>query len=195
MLPEASGHSPDGRSWWDGSQWLPAWSSDGRYWFDGVLWTLRPVPRRGGPVTWPRRVVVPLALWLATLSAAPVAALFATADLAPGQVLAHHVLVRFGVIAGICLATTPIMGFQLGREGRWLQTAWVAALGTGTLVLWYGTLMTSDQSDPSADNAAGAGVAIMGLPTFAALLALLATGGGAAKGIERLRARRRRVEM
>lgn|GEM_PF-5051431 len=35
-------HSDDGRFWWDGTRWVPAYSPDGRYWYDGVR--LQPVP-------------------------------------------------------------------------------------------------------------------------------------------------------
>lgn len=40
MVPStrASTHSPDRAWWWDGAQWVPAFSEDGRRWFDGVAW-------------------------------------------------------------------------------------------------------------------------------------------------------------
>jgi hypothetical protein len=189
MQPTASSHSPDGRWWWDGSQWLPAWSADGRNWFDGTRWA--PVSRhlRGGPRDWARRVVIPLVLWLGALSAFPTAVLIAVRGLAPDEVLADNVLVRLAVVGGVCLATTPVLGFLLGRERRWLQTVWAAVIGTGLLTAWYVGLFLADQSDPSADNEAGAGVAIFALPTFAALLGLLAMGSGVARGLAWLRAR------
>lgn len=149
-------------------------------------------PRRGGPSGWPRRVVIPLVLWLVVLSAFPVGVLVAVGKPVPGEVLADRVLLRLAVIGGVCLATTPVMGYQLGRDGRWLQTLLVAVIGTGALTVWYVALFLADQSDPSADNEAGAGVAILTLPSFVLILALLALGAGLAYGIARFRARSRR---
>jgi hypothetical protein len=189
MQPNPSGHSPDGRWWWDGTGWLPAWSPDGRNWFDGVRWAPVSRPRRGGPGNWPRRVVVPLVGWLVALSVFPVSVLVYVDKLVPGQVLAEQVLVRLGVIGVACLATTPVMGFQLGRDGRWLQSLWVAIIGTGLLTAWYVTLFLADQSEPSADNEVGAGVVILALPSFVAILVLLAVGSGLARGIARFRLR------
>lgn len=133
--------------------------------------------------------MIPLGLWLGALSAFPLAVLIAVRGLAPGAVLADNVLVRLAVLGGVCLATTPVLGFLLGRDGRWLQTVWVAAIGTGLLTAWYVALFLADQSDPSADNEAGAGVAILVLPTFATLLALLAMGSALARGLTWLRTR------
>lgn len=130
--------------------------------------------------------------WLAALSAFPVSVLVYVETLVPGQVLADQVLVRLAVIGVACLATTPVMGFQLGRDGRWLQTLWVAIIGTGLLTAWYVALFLADQSDPSADNEAGAGVVILALPTFVAILGLLAAGGGLARVIAWLRLRSER---
>jgi hypothetical protein len=132
--------------------------------------------------------VIPLGLWLGALSAFPIAVLIAVRGLAPGAVLADNVLVRLAVLGGVCLATTPVLGFLLGRDGRWLQSVWVALFGTGLLTAWYVALFLADQSDPSADNEAGAGVAILALPTFAALLGLLAVGAGLSKGLAWIRA-------
>lgn len=33
------GPSPDGRSWWNGQQWVSALSEDGRFRWDGYRWT------------------------------------------------------------------------------------------------------------------------------------------------------------
>jgi hypothetical protein len=134
MHPDASGHSPDGRWWWDGSRWLPAWSLDGRTWFDGMRGAPVSGSTRRGPGDWSRGVVLPLVLWLMTLSAFPIVVLQAVAQLGPGRALAEHVLVRLAVVVGACLATTPVMGYQLGRDGHWLQTLWVAALFGGQLI-------------------------------------------------------------
>ncbi len=91
-----------------------------------------------------RRVVVPLAGWLVALSVFPVSVLVYVDKLVPGQVLPEQVLVRLAVIGVACLATTPVMGFQLGRDGRWLQTLWVAIIGTGLLTTWYVALFLAD---------------------------------------------------
>ena len=190
MQPTGSGHSPDGRWWWDGTGWLRAWSPDGRNWFDGVRWVAVSRPRRGGPSDWPRRVVVALIGWLVALSVFPVSVLVAVYKLVPGQVLADSVLMRLAAIGVVCLAMTPVMGYHLGRDGRWLQTLWVAIIGTGMLTAWYVGLFLADQSDPSADNEAGAGAVILGFPSFVAILSLLAVGAGLAKAMARLHLKR-----
>ena len=130
-------------------------------------------------------------LWLVVLSAFPLAVLLTAGGGQAAQELSDDALVHLAVIGGICLVTTPIMGFQLGCENRWLQTVWVAAIGTGTLTAWYAALFLTTPNDPSAENAAGAGVVILAPATFATIMALLAMGGGLAAGVGRLRARRR----
>jgi hypothetical protein len=54
MPPSATGHSSDGRWWWDGNAWLPAWSPDGRNWFDGTHWVPLYARGRGESLGGPR---------------------------------------------------------------------------------------------------------------------------------------------
>lgn len=162
-------------------RWVPAWSADRARWFDGAQWVPTYRPKGGGPRDWPRRIVVPVVMWLLVLSAFPTAVLVAVNGLPAGQVIPDDTLRLLAIVGAVCLAPTPLLGFWLGRDGRWLQTLWVAAIGTGLLTAWYVALFLADQSDPSADNEAGAGVAILSLPTFVALLGLLGLGGGVAK--------------
>ncbi|HLQ62971.1 MAG TPA: hypothetical protein VK131_14015 [Candidatus Acidoferrales bacterium] len=47
----ATRYSPDGRWWWDGTEWRPALSPDGLWRWDGERW----VPAQAPPVVTPAR--------------------------------------------------------------------------------------------------------------------------------------------
>ncbi|MCU1676272.1 MAG: hypothetical protein JWM93_1030 [Frankiales bacterium] len=66
-MTAAGGHSADGRWWWDGAMWVPAYSADGRWWWNGAGWV---------PVAAPVRQLRPqLTGWRRWARAAGVAAL------------------------------------------------------------------------------------------------------------------------
>jgi len=87
-------HSDDRRFWWDGTQWVPAWSPDGSSWFDGARWqpagpprypaaaALRDEPRRRGMRWWVVALIVVGALVPVAFIGVSIAGLvaYATAD-------------------------------------------------------------------------------------------------------------------
>jgi hypothetical protein len=171
----ATGFSGDGYWWWNGSQWLPAFTPDRQWRFTGERW----VPVRGGRRP-PRWLVVSGIGWLAGLVGwlvygTVVIAIAGPDD--PGEPAAI-VLVSLAVLA---VLTTVAWGFVVGRRRavRWLW--WAAAVGTAALLFWYGVAMlasapTSEGSDP--DLGAGAGMAILTVPTALITAALLWLGAG-----------------
>jgi hypothetical protein len=72
--------SPDGRFWWDGSQWQPLFTADGRFRWNGHEWTpISEAPAAAAPPA-PERPA-----WLAESQALPGSAAAAPAAVAPPQ--------------------------------------------------------------------------------------------------------------
>lgn len=172
--PGTGAFSPDGRWWWDGRQWLPAYTPDLLWHFDGYRWV--PVPQRARPPRWLLRSGL---LWLAALAAwllYGAGVLAADGGSTPGRV-AFDALVG---LAGVAVLATCAWGFLVGRRRatRWLWQA--AAVGTGVQMGCYGVAMLAAPSPDGSeqDNAAGAGMAILTIPTALILLALLWFGAG-----------------
>lgn len=175
--------SPDGRWWWDGQRWLPAFSPDMKWRFDGHAW--RRVNSWRRPPTW---ALIPGLIWMFMLAAwMPVALVLAP----PSQGLGPNaVAVILPLVAGAMLVTATI-GFMVGRWWQ-LRGIWIAAaLGAGAQLFGYVVAMLdSPQPDGVEDIAAGAGVAILGLPTTLAIAALLWLGAGLGLAIRAVHRRR-----
>jgi hypothetical protein len=166
--------SADGNWWWDGLQWLPAFTPDRQWRFTGERWV--PVRAGGRP---PRWLVLSGLGWLAglvgwLLYGAVVVGIDGPND--PG-VPATYVLVG---LAGVAVLATGAWGFLVGRRRalRWLWQA--AALGTAAQLFCYVVAMLVAPSYDASmeDTAAGAGVAILAVPTALITLALLWFGAG-----------------
>jgi hypothetical protein len=138
---------------------------------------------------WPRWLLGWGAAWLLILGA-PVAVLLVMVAVAPHQLLARRQLLVIVMVASVVLLATVGFGMALGYGGRWLQVGVAALAGTATLAFWYVAAMISTASpDSGADNAAGAGVVILGLPVLAALTLLLYLGATMGWLLRRVRRR------
>jgi hypothetical protein len=184
MPPEPrTGFSADGYWWWNGSQWLPAFTPDRQWRFTGERWV--PVGRDRRP---PRWLVVSGVGWLAGLVGWLV---YGTVIIAisgpddPGEPAAI-VLVS---LAGLAVLTTGAWGFLVGRRRalRWLWPA--AAVGTAAQLFWYAVAMLAAPSSDGSDQdlGAGAGVAILTVPIALITAALLWFGAGLGVLSRRLR--------
>jgi hypothetical protein len=73
---------------------------------------------------------------------------------------------------------TLIVGYVVGRKRLWRQLAIGTGAGTGTLLLWYSVAMIvfSNPKDTNADNAAGAGIVILAIPSLLVVASLLYLG-------------------
>ena len=181
--PTEAIHSYDGRWWWDGRVWMPAYSSDGLCWWSGSSWLAAYSAdrrfrwdgrrwRRARFRDWPRWIHVMGLAWLCCLGVAVPVALamhHANAHIDHGQAV---ILISLG---GFSAATTLATGWVLGYRKRWLQVAVFTAAGAVVLLGWYGVAMTATtpMSDTTGDNAVGAGLAILAVPTVAATGLLL----------------------
>jgi hypothetical protein len=175
-----SAYSPDGLWWWSGSSWLAAYSADRRLRWDGRQW------RRARFRDWPKWIHVVGAAWLGCLGiAVPVALVMhhANAHIDHGQAV---ILID---LAGFSAAATVATGWLLGYRKRWPQVAVFTVAGAVVLLGWYGVAMSAPtpMSDTTGDNAAGAGLAILAMPTLAATGLLLGLGAAAAAAVRRLR--------
>jgi hypothetical protein len=90
------------------------------------------------------------------------------------------VLRLFEVMAGIGAGSLVLWGFSLGWHRAWWAAVASIPVGTWMLLSWYACALFSmaDPNDYTVDNAAGAGAAMLAVPTAAAVTVLLALGGG-----------------
>lgn len=163
--------------------WPAPTANDGPWRWNGFAWvSASPLPARPRlrdrirDLGWPR--------WLLTCSAVWTAALVAWLP-AAGATARHHseneplvrALVICGAVATIC---TLLLGGVLGWTRRWRHGVALTVAGTAVLLVSYGLAMVAfaDSNDTTADNAAGAGVVILTVPTMAIVAALLAVGFG-----------------
>jgi Kef-type K+ transport system membrane component KefB len=166
-------HSTDKRQWWDGSTWLPAYSPDGRWWFDGTRWTVAQHRLR-----WPKWLVIALVIWSVVL----VTWLLAAVVIARVSQRQFDVteLVILGALLGVGLVSTGMFGFILGRRGLWKHMAVAAVIGTAALMACYVLAMIAmaQPGNEAGSNAAGAGFALLSIPSLLVVAGLLFLGGG-----------------
>jgi hypothetical protein len=171
--PPTTATSHDGQWWWDGTQWLPAYTPDHRWRFDGSQW--RPVNARTRP---PRWLLLTGVVWLAFVASWLAAGTVFLAVSSPGDPGRSALIVIVSLAAVAALATLA-WGYLVGRrrETVWLWPAAVA--GTTVQLFTYVTAMLAAPQSPgdaNNDNAAGAGFAILAVPTALLILALLWLG-------------------
>jgi len=85
--------------------------------------------------------------------------------------------------AGAVLSTLT-WGAVLGRLRTWRMVAASAPAGAGVLAFWYVVAMVSS-NDPTADNAAGVGVVMLGIPALVLVALLLVVGGAVGAAFRR----------
>ncbi len=185
-------HSPDGSWWWSGSEWLPAWSADRRWWFNGARWTpagrSRPFPKPSGVE------YVMVGAWLVVWGLALVWTSAAVPQASAGAD-PRAAVVRAGLMLALGSAGLLVVcGFLLARAGRWVYVAALTLYVWVLLLFWYvGAMLMAPAVDLSDnDNAAGAGLVILGVPALlvvATLVSLGAGGGAAVRAIARRRTR------
>lgn len=187
-------HSADGQWWWDGAQWVPAWSPDGQWWFDGHHWRRAEtaVDRR----RLSRRDWVVVAAWAIGWAVAVAWAFWAVTpvDAASAPMPLPMLISGFGLLlctVGGLLATSG----WLAAHRRWSSVVLLVVAVTGAVLAWYVAAMLAvpvpaGQPDIQ-DDAAAAGLIFIALPTLGVVAALTGIGAGAGVLIRNLRARRR----
>lgn len=179
-------HSPDGSWWWSGAEWVPAWSGDRQWWFDGTVWTRT---RRTRTFPKPSAVEYVIAgawflIWILALVWAAKAEPEANAGADPSSVV-----VSGGLVLGIgSVILLVVCGYLLAHAGRWVYMAGLTLYVWGLLLAWYvgAMLMTPATDGSDNDNAAGAGLVILGIPALFAVAVLVGLGAGAAAGARAL---------
>jgi len=165
--------SHDGWWWWNGQRWLPAYSADRMWRFDGIRWkrnTRRP----------PRWLVSSGIVWLCLLGSWLLVGTILLAASAPGDITVAEGIV-IASLAALALIATVSWGAFLGRRRAtiWLWPA--AAVGTAVELFFYVTAMLAAPVVDGAadqDTAAGAGLALLAIPTALLILVLLWLGAG-----------------
>lgn len=173
-------HSADKAWWWDGTQWVPAWTSDGRYWFDGRYW--RHLRRRLTRAEW-----FVFAAWIGLWVLAVAWAIWAVqaAGDAENVTMPTPMLITGLTLLALVVVGIPTTSGWLAARRRWTRVLVFAAAVTCLLLAWYVAAMLVvpvpvGQPDIQ-DDAAGAGLVYLALPTAAAVLVL--TGIGASIGV------------
>jgi hypothetical protein len=194
-------HSPDKVWWWSGTQWLPAWSPDGAWWFDGSTW--RSALTGGRPASRPRRqltqaeIVVAalwIALWVACTAWAVVTVPKAQAE---GSTVSSATWVWGIALVSSVVLGTVVSAIWLAYRGRWWVIWLLAICVSGLFFAWYVAAMLAvpipaGQTDTQ-DDAAGAGLVFLAIPTAVAVGFLVSVGTGVGAAIRAVCRRRTAV--
>lgn len=187
-IETAPHHSPDRVWWWDGAQWTLAWSSDGAWWFNGSQWVPAAQTPRSRFMTRPEWLVAAVwgVLWVLGVAWA-IWAVQAAAD-AEKVTMPIPMLITGLTLLALVLVGIPTTSGWLAARRRWTQVLVFAAAVTCLLLAWYVAAMLvvpvpAGQPDTQ-DDAAGAGLVYLAIPTAAAVLFLtgIGTGLGAVAG-------------
>ena len=117
-----------------------------------------------------------IALWLGVLGAAPFL-LTILIVLAPRS----EAVFIAGAVGVLVAGATVAFGCRLRVHKTWRLVVNSALVGTALLLTEYAlTCILAEINDPHADQAAGVGVGILMIPTFALLMGLLSVGAGLA---------------
>ncbi|BBH18583.1 hypothetical protein Back2_28700 [Nocardioides baekrokdamisoli] len=190
MTETADGqHSPDGIWWWTGEEWISAWSPDFRYWFDGSTWIPQSSARRGQSAFLRRSDWVLGGIWITGAILATGFGMQAASHNDHPELEPTWALWSWGGVAATLVLMMPVMGYLTCRApGRIARMALATALVWGSLLAAY-VLAMATSSDPNSDNAAGAGLVVLGIPAGLAAAALVGFGGLLRLAVDRLRAR------
>jgi hypothetical protein len=138
------------------------------------------VRRRAFTLEWPTWLIICLAAWLIALAAwLPVTvAILKAMDPAQRGGHADDVAIVTSIMVAVVLCL--VWGFTLGWVRYWTHVLLSTALGTVALMLSYvgAMIAAASPTDTTVDNATGAGVVIIAVPTFVVLAVLLAVGAG-----------------
>lgn len=175
-------HSSDRVWWWDGTQWQSAWSADGSHWFDGTKWVpAGQVPRRR---TLTRAEWLVAAAWMALWVMGVAWAIWAVqaAGDAEAVTMPTPMLITGLALLALVVVVIPTTSAWLAARRRWTQVLLFAGAVTCLLLAWYVAAMLAvpvpvGQPDIQ-DDAAGAGLVFLAIPTAAAVLVLTGIGAG-----------------
>jgi hypothetical protein len=159
----------------------PILSSGSHWWWKGTQWIDLRLPSLSSSSfripSWLRAVFLEFGLWLVAISAAPVAAISMADGEEKAQRLAQSAIRVVIVLAIVGVLATVTFGALVALHHAWTVIPIASIFGTMVLVFWYVIAFVAlEPSNPQADNQAGAGVAILGIPTFAAIAMLLVVG-------------------
>ena len=188
---------PDGAAglrWWDGATWTsfeaplptPGWYPDLDQpsllrWWDGD-WTSRTRPHPDVPRDiWSRWFIILIVCWLVTLGTSLGLAV-ALASVHTGDQSWWVPSIPLLVELGLTLA----VGAALGWRRRWDESL---ILGLSSVVVVVGAFMfgVATSSEPGADDAAGAGLVVIGVPLVTGIIAIVLLGAVIGAGGRRLR--------
>jgi hypothetical protein len=99
------------------------------------------------------------------------------AALAPGG-FTHASLALTAGLAASAVIGCGLWGYALARRRFWRELAISALSGTAVMLVWYVVLMfaAAKPGDTTVDTAAGAGIVVLGGPTFLTVSAMLGLG-------------------
>jgi hypothetical protein len=161
-------HSEDGVFWWNGDQWLPAWSPDRRWWFDGSTWVAAPRPKLLTRLDTATAVV-----W----GVVALAAMVLSADLA-GHPNTAPVWVAWalGAIVIVAILGLPVTGFLTSRGPKATDRFLVGIAYVSMLWIAVYIVAMIATNDPNADTEAGAGLVVIGIPSAVGIAILQGLG-------------------
>jgi hypothetical protein len=135
-----------------------------------------PVPVPRPRLVWTNRLKAGIAIWIGCLASWLPAAAIAVRSGDRGRDLIEVILVALGV--GVI--ATLVIGWTLGRRSMWRHLRMLVWIGTVAVIWSYVIAMIgfNSDSDTTSDNAAGAGVAIFGVPIAVTIAALLFGAAG-----------------
>jgi hypothetical protein len=126
--------------------------------------------------------------WIALLSSIPAYLLVTALVIGPHGHFGPSTALVACVLTALAFAVGVGLGAWLGRLQRWPALLIAGVFGTAVLLSWHLLLFAVLQpDDPQADNAAGAGVVLLAVPTFLTLALPLGLGAGPGYLLTRLR--------
>jgi hypothetical protein len=166
-------HSPDGRWWWNGITWLPAFSVDGTRWWNGVVWV--PIkPRRNRLHDFP-----PWLIWLSGVWVFVLVAWVPIVFIVAGHHNSRRTVAIVAVVAGgLAALATMILGGSLGYRREWASLWWLILVGTATTgVIIFFVFESSIPANAPDDPGVGLGAMVATVALVPVITLFLWTGG------------------